>query len=218
MVKHLLVDYGEVISEAQPALAVEGMAALVGMPAESFLERYWALRAPYDRGLAAHEYWDEVVGRPVRGTELAELRRRDIESWTHPNFATITALRHARRRGAHLTLLSNAPSDLAKEVGGSPTLRDIFSLLLFSAELRLAKPSSEIFDLALSLAEQTAADTLFIDDRPENLRAAEARGIRTHHFTTAEGLDALLRGIDFAAPRDKDHSPPPRPRHSKALP
>ena len=197
MTNHLLVDFGEVISEAQPTFAVEGMAALVGMPNGVFRERYWASRAPYDRGLSAHEYWEDVVGRPLGGAELVDLRRLDLESWTHLNFATITALRDAHRRGAQLTLLSNAPHDLAEEVGRCAVLTKIFSLLLFSAELRLTKPSAEIFDVALSLAESTPEDTLFIDDREENLRAADALGIRTHHFTTAEGLDTLLRGIDF---------------------
>jgi putative hydrolase of the HAD superfamily len=197
MTKHLLVDFGEVISEAQPAFALEGMAALAGMPSGVFRERYWAFRAPYDRGLSAREYWEDVVGRPVPGAELMDLRRLDLESWTHLNFATITALRDAYRRGAHLTLLSNAPHDLADEIGRCAVLTKIFSLLLFSAKFRLTKPSAEIFDITLSLAERTPEDTLFIDDREENLRAADTLGIRTHHFTTAEDLDQVLRGIDF---------------------
>jgi putative hydrolase of the HAD superfamily len=201
MTKHLLVDFGEVISQAQPAVAVMGMAALVGLPAGLFRERYWTSRAAYDRGLSPHEYWEEVVGRPVRGAELVELRRLDLESWTHLNFATITVLRDSYRRGAHLTLLSNAPHDLADEVGRCAVLTEIFSMLLFSADLRSVKPSPEIFDVALSLAERTPQDTLFIDDREENLRAAEALGIRTHHFTTAEGLDRVLRDIDFLPTR-----------------
>ncbi|MGG7509706.1 HAD-IA family hydrolase [Plantibacter sp. YIM 135249] len=203
MTKHLLVDFGEVISHAQPAVAVSAMSSLVGLPPREFQERYWAARAPYDRGLPAQDYWEDVVGRPVRGGELVELRRLDLASWTHLNFATITALRRAHRNGAHLTLLSNAPTDLADEVGRSAALREIFSLFLFSAELRMAKPSTEIFDVALTLSEQAPEDTLFIDDRAENLRAAEARGIRTHHFTTAARLDDALRAIDSRSTRDE---------------
>lgn len=203
MTKHLLVDFGEVISEAQPAAAVIGMAAVVDIPTEEFRERYWAARQPYDAGQPAHEYWEQVVGRPMRGTELVELRRLDIESWTHLNFATITALREASRRGAQLTLLSNAPHDLAQEVGRSAAFTELFSLLLFSAELRLVKPSLEIFDVALALSEQAPEDTLFIDDRTENLRAAEVRGINTHHFTTPALLDAALREINFLPTREE---------------
>jgi putative hydrolase of the HAD superfamily len=200
MTKHLLVDFGEVISEPQSTAAIQGMAAVVGIPTTTFRARYWASREPYDRGLPAADYWEDVVGRRIRGEELLTLRRLDIESWTHLNFATIAALRSAHRRGAQLTLLSNAPSDLAAEIRCSAVLQAIFALMVFSAELRLAKPDAEIFDTALALAEAAPEGTLFIDDRIENLEAARERGIRTHRFRTAADLDAELTGIDFDIP------------------
>jgi len=206
MTTHLLVDFGEVISEPQSAAAVQGMAALLGMPTTTFRDRYWAHRAPYDLGLPAADYWEDVAGRRVRGEELLTLRRLDIESWTRLNFTTITALRDAHRRGAQLTLLSNAPSDLAAEIRGTAVLRGLFSLMVFSAELRLAKPDAEIFDTALALAEVAPEDTLFIDDRPENLRAAGVCGIGTHLFATAGDLRSTLDGIGLGA------VPPSRPR------
>jgi putative hydrolase of the HAD superfamily len=204
--KHLLVDFGEVISQAQPIASIRALAALVDMPTEEFQKRYWQPRAEYDRGLPVHDYWEAVVGRPVRGDELAELRSLDLESWTHLNFETITALRGAYRRGAHLTLLSNAPRDLATEISRYAALTEIFSLMLFSAELQLIKPSAEIFTVALALAERSPDDTLFIDDRAENLRAAEALGIGTHRFTSSRELDTALRQIDFAPTREERRS------------
>lgn len=206
MTKHLLVDFGEVISAAQPETTVREMAALAKLSTEEFRARYWASRPPYDLGQPAHEYWEHVFGRPVHGAELAEIRRLDLGSWTHLDFATIDALRSARQNGARLTLLSNAPHDLADAVGQSAVLKGVFDLMLFSAELRLAKPSREIFDLALALTEWTAEDTLFIDDRLENLGAAEALGIRTHRFTTAATLADELRGLSLGAPADERSS------------
>ncbi|GGM33843.1 HAD-IA family hydrolase [Microbacterium saperdae] len=197
MTNHVLVDFGEVISHVQSPAAMRTMAELLGVPARAFTERYWGSRASYDRGLAAYDYWQLVAGRPVRGEELLLLRRLDVEGWTRLNFETIAVLREARRRGAQLTLLSNAPSDLAVEVRASSVLAEIFTLMVFSAELRLAKPDGEIFDTALALAESTPQDTLFVDDRWENIRAAGARGIRTHRFTTAQELQAVLAGIHF---------------------
>ena len=213
MTTHLLVDFGEVISQPQPAMAVQGMARVVGLPTTSFVARYWASRDPYDRGLPAEDYWEEVAGRRVRGEELTTLRRLDLESWTHLNFATISALRAARRRGAQLTLLSNAPSDLATEIRGAAVLRGLFSLMVFSAELRLAKPDVEIFGTALALAEGAPEDTLFIDDRAENLEAARGLGIRTHEFRSAALLQERLIGTDDGArPRRRSWRTLPRPR------
>lgn len=215
MAKHLLVDFGEVISTAQPAVAVRGMAALMGMPTGTFAEQYWAHRAAYDLGQPAHEYWGDVVGRPVRSAELVAVRNLDLESWTHLNFATINALRSAARNGCTLTMLSNAPHDLAKAVGRNSVLSEIFSLFLFSAELRLAKPSAEIFEVALALTESTPDETLFIDDRAENVLAAAALGIRTHLFTAAEQLDEALRTANSSHARQARAS---RPRSSLLQP
>lgn len=216
MVQHLLVDYGEVISSAQPIGSVRAMAAVVDMPTDLFHERYWASRAAYDRGLLAHEYWELVIGRPLRADTLMELRRRDLASWTHLNFATIAALRDASRRGAQLTLLSNAPHDLADEVGRSAVLTEIFPLLLFSAQLRASKPSTEIFETALALAEASPEESLMVDDRAENLRAAEALGIRTHQFLTAGELGSTLRKITFSGPRTRRWASRPLFRRKQA--
>lgn len=200
MTKHLLVDFGEVISVAQPVTAMRAMAAFLEIPIAQFPQRYWAPREEYDRGSDARDYWEEVAGRPVRGAELAEIRRLDLESWTHLNFATITALREAHRAGARLTLLSNAPHDLAGEVRRIAAITEIFSLLLFSAELRLVKPSAAIFELALAVTESRPEDTLFIDDREDNIAAARACGLRTHRFTSATALAAELEPLN-PAPR-----------------
>jgi putative hydrolase of the HAD superfamily len=218
MTTHLLVDFGEVISHPQPVNAVRAMAASIGMPTRRFAERYWASRESYDRGLPAHEYWELVAGRRMPGEALQLLRSLDIESWTHLNFATIAALRDARRRGAQLTLLSNAPDDLAVEVRASAVLAELFPVMVFSAELRLAKPDAEIFDTALALAESTPADTIFIDDRWENIRAAEALGIHPHRFTTAADLRAALARIDVGpALRSRPWWPRRRPPRTVSI-
>ncbi|MCS4274962.1 putative hydrolase of the HAD superfamily [Mycetocola sp. BIGb0189] len=201
MTTHLLVDYGEVICVAQPALAAAGMAALVGMAPGDFHERYWRFREEYDRGQHAHEYWAEVLGRPASAEELAELRRLDLAGNIHLNFDTLEALRDAHRRGARLTLLSNAPQDLADAVSRFAAMREIFSLMLFSCELRMVKPGTQIFETALAVTETTPRETLFIDDRHDNIETANTLGLQTHHFTGADRLDADLAGIDFGQVR-----------------
>lgn len=166
---------------------------------DEFRENYWAARADYDRGDAAADYWHNVVGRPVTGTELVTLRRLDLEGWTHLDFDTITVLKEAHRRGARLTLLSNAPHDLADEVARFPALAGMFSLLLFSAQLGMIKPAESIYTTALALTETTPDETLFIDDRVENLTAAAALGIRTHQFTSAANLHSELEDIGLGS-------------------
>ena len=47
-IPHLLVDFGEVISVAQPADEVAALAALAELPVPEFSRRYWAHRPAYD--------------------------------------------------------------------------------------------------------------------------------------------------------------------------
>jgi HAD superfamily hydrolase (TIGR01509 family) len=46
----------------------------------------------------------------------------------------------------------------------------------------MVKPQPEIFDLLLQRFDLDPAQTLFIDDRKENVEAAALKGINTVHF------------------------------------
>jgi 2-haloacid dehalogenase len=67
-----------------------------------------------------------------------------------------------------------------------------FRDIVVSGEVKLLKPDPAIYYLALDRFRLRPQDVLFIDDRLINLEAAEAVGMRTHLFTTAEDLHARL--------------------------
>ena len=67
-------------------------------------------------------------------------------------------------------------------------LRRYFSVALSSCYLGLRKPDPAIYQRALDILGRTAERVLFIDDRVENVAAAEAEGIQAIWF---EGADAL---------------------------
>ena len=67
-----------------------------------------------------------------------------------------------------------------------------FRDIVVSGEVKLLKPDPAIYYLALDRFRLRPADALFIDDRLINLEAAEAVGMRTHLFTTADDLRGRL--------------------------
>ena len=69
-----------------------------------------------------------------------------------------------------------------------------FRDILVSGAEGLVKPDPAIYRLALSRFGLRAEETLFIDDREENVAAAQALGIRSHLFR-----DALTLRRDLAA-------------------
>ena len=104
MIRHLLVDYGQVISTPLPEETITGLAALAGRPPGTFLDRYWHHRPAYDLGQPATEYWSRVLDRDMSTSPqvVDRLTSIDVYGWLRLNPLTLLVLlRYARRTGAH---------------------------------------------------------------------------------------------------------------------
>ncbi|MGP4021698.1 HAD family hydrolase [Actinomadura sp. 3N407] len=193
--KWIVFDYAGVISLSPPDRAGALLPQTAGVPAERFWPVYWAHRPPYDLGgVTAGDFWRQVCGRldvPVDDGLIEVLVTLDVRAWTHVNRDTLGLLTELAEAGTPLALLSNAPAELARTVDGRPWAR-LFRHRLFSADLRLAKPDPEIFGRLTDRLGATPGEMVFVDDREENVRAAEALGIRSVLFTDVAGLRADL--------------------------
>ncbi len=69
---------------------------------------------------------------------------------------------------------------------------DHFRDIIVSGVAKLVKPDPAIYQLALRRFDLGAGDAIFIDDRIENIVAAETEGMIGHHFTGAERLRVEL--------------------------
>jgi putative hydrolase of the HAD superfamily len=74
-------------------------------------------------------------------------------------------------------------------------LSELFDDLILSYELGFCKPEPEIYHEALRRGGVTANQCLFIDDLAENVRGAEAIGMRTIQFQGFDDLNARLRKL-----------------------
>jgi putative hydrolase of the HAD superfamily len=168
------------------------MAALTGLDVPVFVERYWEHRPAYDRGLDARAYWSMVIGDQFGDDGvLGELISLDLESWSELNKDTLDILAELHRRGTSLSLLSNAPHELADMLTGHPVLEP-FDHLLFSARLGVMKPDPAVFAAALQTMSRPPDEVLFIDDRPVNVEGARAAGLHALLFTSADELRTAL--------------------------
>jgi putative hydrolase of the HAD superfamily len=191
VIRWLLCDYGNVLSEPQPARDVAALAELAGLEVAEFTVRYWADRLAYDRAdLEAAGYWARVVGAPVGSERLAQLVARDSASWCRLNEATMAATRRAADRGLRLALLSNAPIEVARAIEQLEELGP-FSPRWFSCDLRAAKPDPVVYDQVLAGLGGPASSVTFIDDRPDNVAAAAAAGMRAVVFKDPSQIDDL---------------------------
>ncbi len=60
----------------------------------------------------------------------------------------------------------------------------LFDIKLISSEVKLIKPDTKIFELAITLSEVTPEEILFIDDSKVNIDAANSVNINTIRYTT----------------------------------
>ena len=81
---------------------------------------------------------------------------------------------------------------LAREHGVERFEETYFDKAFYSHELKDRKPNPSIFQAVAREAGFDPADTLFMDDMPENLVPAEALGFRTHLVQEGEEIGQFL--------------------------
>jgi putative hydrolase of the HAD superfamily len=195
MITHLLVDYGEVMSKPQPAQTLQDLAGLAGLSLDELSVRYWQFRPAYDRGQTSDDYWSIVLRRRLASDDrlLAELVATDVQGWLQLNATTLRILFESSLAGMRLALLSNAPHPQADAMDGF-SWAGLFGHRLYSCRLGIAKPDPSIFEQALDTIGATPEQTLFIDDKPANTRAASRLGLHTHTFSSSQELAVALNG------------------------
>ncbi|MES5824702.1 HAD family phosphatase [Streptomyces sp. RG80] len=191
----VLFDLFGVIARHQRLGAMEKMAARCHTSTDAFTTAYWTHRPPYDAGRqTASAYWTDVLhtlSRAADADTIEELRLTDIGSWSRVDDRMVTYVRDLRDR-ARVALLSNIPADHADAfLAAQPWLHDL-DHLAFSGKIGAAKPDPAAFRHSVVALQSAPADFLFVDDREENVRAAQAVGMNGHVFQSQDGLAAAV--------------------------
>lgn len=78
---------------------------------------------------------------------------------------------------------------------------DLFEGIVISGEERLKKPDERIYRVLLDRYALQAAESLFIDDRLDNVRAAKALGFRTIHLAEKGSLERAFDAVGIGVER-----------------
>lgn len=188
-IKAVIFDYGKVLSQPQHESDVEAMAMICGLSREKFESSYWQFRLAYDEGhLDGRAYWQSIAresGQKFTEEKLLELIKLDGESWSRPNEPTLQWAEELRRHGFFTPILSNMPGDVGTYVKACTWIAD-FDPCIYSCDSGSVKPDKAIYEHCLELLKLPAEQTLFLDDREENVEGARRIGIHSICFTTFE--------------------------------
>ena len=191
----VLFDLYGVIAHLQRPGTMAEMAARCKVPEDAFTTAYLARRAPYDSAQqSAGEYWQTVLhdlSTTADADLIEELRLTDIDSCSEVD-EQMVAYAQSLRSVAEVALLSNIPSDHADAFQiAQPWLRDL-DYLAFSGKINAAKPAAAAFHHCVDALHADPVDFLFVDDREENVRAAQEIGMNGHRFTRHEELKTAV--------------------------
>ncbi len=187
-IKALIWDMGGVLLRTEDDVPRKRLADRLGTTRRSLEELVFASRSAQQamRGLMPiEEHWLEV-GKVfhLNDQELLDFQN---EFWAGDRLDeelvdTIRALRSRYSTG----LLSNAWSDIREVAGKRFRFLDAFDVIVFSAEVKMAKPDAPIYTHILNRLEVEPSEAVFVDDFKENVDTAARLGIHAIHFRSQE--------------------------------
>ncbi|GAA1578559.1 HAD family phosphatase [Actinomadura kijaniata] len=196
MADTILFDLFGVIARPQSSAGMARLVETAGAAAPAFWNAYWDRRPPYDRGrLTGPGFWSrvaETLGTRFDDRRIAELVAADAASWSEVDDTMVSLVGELAASGRRVALLSNIPEDLAVHYEAHHPWFRHFEVCAFSCRIGHVKPSAGAYLWCRDALGVAADRILFVDDRAENVRAAEAAGMGGHLFTGSARLRAAL--------------------------
>jgi 2-haloacid dehalogenase len=150
---------------------------------------------------AGRSFADMVAERsrefPEYANHIIAYSQRFPETIPGPVEGMLDVVRALAQRGVPLFAISNFGAESWAQFRPTAPIFEIFSDIVISGEEKLIKPDSAIFEMALDRFSRRADQCLFIDDRADNVAAAEAVGLSGHHFSHSQRLESALQALNL---------------------
>ena len=147
----------------------------------------------HDQGRPLAETTAELAARhPDQAALIAAYEPRWLETIPGPVEGMLELVADVAARGVPLYAITNFSAELWPRFRATAPVFDGFSDILVSGAEQLVKPDPAIYALANRRFGLAPGEAVFVDDRAENVVAAEAAGMVGHHFDGAAGLRARL--------------------------
>lgn len=160
---------------------------------EDFEERHHLASDLYEVGrLDLPGYLDRVVFHERRRFERDELRNF-MFAQSFPHAATIALTRELKQRHAlRIVAVSNEGRELAQHRIQAFNLGAFTDLFVVSSFVRCRKPDTEIYRMALDIAQATPENVAYIEDRKMFAEIAAGLGLAAIHHTSVDSTRASL--------------------------
>lgn len=194
----IVFDFGSVVGGSDPVLEARAVAPVLGLSFHDALLLMCQLKSSKQKEISPERFWQEY--ELSSGKRLPDDWKEQFEKISllsiRANPQMLDLVDELRHRGYQVALLSNVRASRAafiREQG----IYSHFDPVVLSCEIGVKKPQKEAFYALLHQAHVSASDCIMIDDKLENIKAAEDVGMDAILFTSVEELKEKLeeRGI-----------------------
>jgi putative hydrolase of the HAD superfamily len=176
------------------------------LDAEQVEKRHLLMFDSYERGfLTFDEYLEYVFFNQPRPFELADLRDLILDGsvlWPE-NIELFRRVKVAN--GLKFALISNEGQGITEHRVGKFGLRAVADFMVISHCVHMRKPDTQIWQLALDLAQVSVMDAIYVDDREMFVKVARDLGFTSFQHVSLE--ETRLRfeelGLKTGEPPDK---------------
>lgn len=179
IMKNIVFDLGRVVFAQDPNKSTEQFKQFFSYVSQSPMPQFWV---DYDLGISSLDRVAEELAS-YRGVEAVYARDMISQAIGKQETIAPTAalIRDLKAAGYKLYVLSN----MSREFIDFLRRKEVYSCFdgdVVSCEVGVVKPMPQIYDILVDRFSLVPSETLFIDDRRENVEAAEAKGINAYHF------------------------------------
>ena len=205
-IRGVIFDYGMVLSNPQDPAVHQRLIEVSGLSREVFEHHYWLYRHAYDLGeFNGVTYWQRIAADTACSyspEQIEQLIENDVLMWTSLNeemLGWVTALQEA---GFKTAILSNMGPEILRYMRQEFGWLAHFNHHTWSCELGIAKPDPAIYTHTCEKLGLPPEETIFLDDKPENIAAAAGVGLNAIQFLSIAQLrrDLEARGLQSGLP------------------
>ncbi|MDR2853880.1 MAG: HAD family phosphatase [Prevotellaceae bacterium] len=195
-IKNIVFDFGNVLIDWNPRYLFCKIFD-TKEKLDYFMDKEWAAAEwndPLDRGETLEDTKKAMLAKyPHLQREINAYYTRYFETIGSPLYETVALLYDLQKAGFATYGLTNWSNETFSVVRKELHFFDTLDGIVISGVEKIIKPDSRIYEILLNRYELKPEETIFIDDREQNLIPARALGINTVLFTNVEDVRKAIQ-------------------------
>lgn len=198
MIKAIIFDLGGVVfsSDGGTYEGRERLADLIGADKEEMHKLWFSKKEALLTGkIKEDEYLKEIINNLRLSIDVDELKEK-IRGLNKIDEEMLSLIKDLRKK-YDVAAINNEIMEWNEYRIQKFRLNDYFTAIISSCDVGVAKPEKKIYLIALKKLNVLPSETIFIDDREENLIAPRDLGMRVIEFKNREQLINELKKLNI---------------------